>query len=140
MSDDPLQVRSHKAKSANASDLMKAKAVSRAGRVTNFCPYGCENHELDEFEYCRHLIGFTPPGRKDVYEYMPPPEPGDKKKRRTVDGNDVRPVQRGDKLVRITTSYRVYRDVDLERERAELAEAKARQKQTQAGTGSGSAS
>jgi hypothetical protein len=117
MESDPLAAHGPKPKSANASPLMKAQARAKAGTVVNACPFGCDVGDLDEHGYCRHLVGFTPPGRKDVFEFMPPAEAGTGILRRAVDGNDVRQVRGSDKLVRITTSHRVYRDVDAERER-----------------------
>lgn len=124
MEGDPLAMHGPKPKTSNASPLMQAQRRATAGRVVNACPFGCDDGDLDEHGYCRHLVGFTPPGRRDVYEHMPPPEEGAGVLRRAVDGNDVRKVQPSDKLVRITTSCRVYRDVDLEREREELARQK----------------
>ena len=129
MEGDPLEMHGPRPKSANASPLMRAKAQTKAGRIVNACPFGCADGELDEHGYCRHLVGFTPPGRKDVYEHMPPAEPGEGVLRRAVRAGDVRPVIRSDKLVRITTSHRVYRDVDRVKER-----------QNQAGAGAGQSS
>ena len=71
--------------------------------------------DLDQNGYCRHLIGFTVPGSKKVFERM-----GVKEGQRIVDGRHKETVKPGDKLVRITTSYRVYRDVDKDNELAEL--------------------
>jgi hypothetical protein len=44
------------------SELLKAQAEDGPG--TNFCPFGCNDDELDEQGYCFHLIGFSPDGRK----------------------------------------------------------------------------
>jgi len=40
------------------------KAQSEEGANVNFCPYGCNDEELDEQGYCFHLIGFSPDGKK----------------------------------------------------------------------------
>jgi len=103
--------------------LMKAKTEAITGQKVNFCPYGCEDGDLDEHGYCRHLVGFTNDGklfepmyrteggRRVVRCEMQPKHPGDR-------GPDVemvpvlKPVLKTDKLVQITVSYRVYRNVD----------------------------
>lgn len=95
------------ARSANLSDLMLAKNRVTDGDKVNACPFGCQVPDLDENGYCRHLVGFAD---GDLTKFEPlrgPNEFG----HRVVDGSDPQPVLRSDRLVRITTSYRVYRDV-----------------------------
>jgi hypothetical protein len=29
------------------------------GEIINYCPFGCPKEDLDEYGYCRHLVGFT---------------------------------------------------------------------------------
>ncbi len=38
------------------------------GQVVNYCPFGCQDAELDERGYCRHLVGFTNNGKE--YEQL----------------------------------------------------------------------
>ncbi len=108
------------------SPLMRALTGNHKGEKINFCPFGCEDGDLDDNGYCRHLIGFTNDGK--LYEPMVR-----RKGQRVVqveremseagldeEGNmqytqgppRLLPVVKGDKLERITTSSRVYRDVD----------------------------
>lgn len=124
MQGDPLLLKGARPKQANLSELMRRKAQALAGRVVNMCPHGCEDHELDDHGYCRHLIGFTKPGNPKVFEYFAPALEGDPRKLRTVNGADVRPVKKTDQLVRITDCFRVYRDVDAELEEATRPAAK----------------
>jgi|HubBroStandDraft_2_1064218.scaffolds.fasta_scaffold65285_2 hypothetical protein len=121
------------------SELMKAK--SRAKGKVNACPFGCTMQQLDDNGYCRHLVGFTT-DRKTmeplIRETKINPDNGERMLtgRRIVrpatrqvedivdyddEGNPIKgkvripvpePLQPGDKLVRITVSYRVYRDRD----------------------------
>lgn len=134
------------------SELMKAKG--RAKGVVNVCPYGCDLVHLDEHGYCRHLVGFTTDrksyeplvremrldpatgkqyftGRRVIRQVM-------KQVDEVVDHDDEtgkpiitkvgvpqRPaVLPGDRLIRVTISYRVYRDVnpDAARKRIEFTE------------------
>lgn len=104
------------------SDLMRRHAENTTGGVVNACPYGCEDEELDENGYCPHLIGFATPNDK-LHEkkpsmYEPLVQNGEHKIvvgfKRDAAGKRVPnlfPLLKGDKIVRITTSYRVYRDV-----------------------------
>lgn len=96
-----------KARDANHSPLMRALAKAAQGETVNFCPFGCEEHELDERGYCPHLVGFSNDG-KTMEPFV---QKGDQ---RVVVGERPEPVRKGDKLVRITVSSRVYRDVDKE--------------------------
>ena len=84
------------------SPLMQAKAQALSGEKVNACPFGCELEELDEHGYCRHLVGFTTDGKVLERQRLV----GD---RRQVFGNEKEPVRKGDVLVQITTSSRVYR-------------------------------
>lgn len=92
-------------RSANLSDLMKAKSRASLGEKVNFCPFGCDDEDLDDLGYCEHLVGIALPDGKT----MEPVITDDRGRRRVV-GASPQPVQRGDKLVRITTCSRVYRD------------------------------
>lgn len=113
---DPLGVHGHRPKQANHSELLKAQAVARqTGHTANLCPFGCTSQELDDFGYCRHLIGFTQPQNPKQFETFMPPDKEDGMRRR-VDGKQIRPVKPGDVVVPISSAAgsRVYRDVDLE--------------------------
>ncbi len=90
------------------SDLMRAKAQNRTGEKVNFCPFGCEEADLDDHGYCKHLVGFT----NDQKNYEPMREGKNRDgspAARKVFGNESKPVLKTDQLVQITTSYRVYR-------------------------------
>lgn len=91
-------------KKANLSPLMRAKAKCMTGVTPNVCPFGCTDAHLDDFGYCHHLVGFST-DKKTM-------EPVLKKNgKRVNDGKNRQPVLKTDRLARITTSYRVYRDV-----------------------------
>ena len=112
-----------RAKQGHLSPLMKAKNRSMKGQVVAACPYGCTVEKMDEHGYCKHLVGFT----SDCNKYEPMKRVNGKRvvqcKMVPLEGQtseegeplmvpqleDVRPT---DKLVRISVSYRVYRDVD----------------------------
>ncbi len=122
------------------SPLMKAQALAKGEKV-NFCPFGCSLEVLDEHGYCRHLIGFTNEFTTSAQNkvsvlpgagYEPMVRrlgkrivqiPGRKVMSKTVDPEDKEPewewvpdplpkISPDDILERITTSCRVYRDVD----------------------------
>ncbi len=38
--------------------------------IVNYCPFGCQKHQLSEHGYCRHLLGFT--NDEKVYEPIGP--------------------------------------------------------------------
>lgn len=99
-------------KKANHSPLMKRKARLLSGHVANVCPFGCENQHLDDNGYCFHLVGFT--NDKKTLEPLVTI-----KGRRVNDSRKKELVRKTDKLMRITTSYRVYRDVKPSKEEAE---------------------
>ncbi len=40
-------------------DPQVSQNISKAGVPDNHCPFGCERADLDEFGYCKHLVGFT---------------------------------------------------------------------------------
>lgn len=99
---DPRQVGPQQ-RSANHSPLM-AKLVKRSqGEVVNECPFGCTDEELDDNGYCGHLIGFYSQGT--MYE---PRIRRKKDGRIIVSGAQKKPMEKGFRLVRITTSARVY--------------------------------
>lgn len=109
------------------SPLMQAKKNAKNGQKVNACPFGCTVAQLDEIGLCKHVVGITVPGDQTRYEPVVR-----KRGRRVVsverekiptgetneDGEaefDWGPplyhkVQAADKLVRITTSCRVYRE------------------------------
>jgi len=116
------------------SELLKAQARAGAGEKVNFCPFGCEDEQLDEHGYCRHLIGFTNDkknfepmvrvkrGRKVVRvrkegtgEFVRDMEEDDEGNPVMVEEEIMKPVLEPvlstDKLVQISISYRVYRDI-----------------------------
>lgn len=89
---------------ANHSPLMKALSSRQSiNDVINFCPFGCEDHELDEHGYCGHLIGFYSKGTS-----FEPRVRRKKDGRVIVDGTKPRPMEKGFVRVKITTSARVY--------------------------------
>ncbi len=96
-----------KPKDANHSPLMLAMGRAELGQKVNFCPFGCTDEELDEHNYCDHLVGFTKPGNDKVFE----PQVTDEKGERHVQGHRAEPVLPTDKLVRITVCSRVYRQL-----------------------------
>ncbi len=103
------------------SALMKAKGKAVSGAKVNACPFGCEDVELDENGYCRHLVGFTED--KKHYEPMVVGRDGRRvvqvpmvrdEERSTAEFEATKPllmkVEKDDTLIQITTSYRVYRN------------------------------
>lgn len=90
------------------SPLMAAKAQNRTGEKVNFCPFGCEDADLDDHGYCKHLVGFT--NDQKTYEPMRESKNADGSAGpRKVYGSESKQVLKTDQLVQITTSYRVYR-------------------------------
>lgn len=99
---DPRQV-GPQARRNNHSPLMQALSKRSEGEQVNFCPFGCEDHELDDKGACHHLVGYTNGGV--TYE----PRVRDHTGRIFVDGTKREPLKRGShRLVKITTSARVY--------------------------------
>lgn len=99
---DPRQV-GPQARRNNYSPLMQALSKRSEGETVNFCPFGCEDGELDINGYCHHLVGFTNGGK--TYE----PRVRGRGGRIFVDGSKREPLKRGaHRLVKITTSARVY--------------------------------
>lgn len=106
------------------SKFFKLQSSLMPGNVVNACPFGCGDDQLDEKGFCYHMVGFCNSDRdgKPLREYEPlcrmrmqsPNQPG-----KIVDrGNTLmvlggkehrQPLQKGDVLVRITNSFRVYR-------------------------------
>lgn len=93
------------ARSANLSPLMLAQSRVIDGEKVNGCPFGCELHHLDDLGHCVHLVGYADGDLSTFEPLLPKNEFG----HRVVRGSTPQPVLRTDKLVRITTSYRVYR-------------------------------
>lgn len=83
------------------------KAVTRAKMAKdpppNFCPFGCEAHQLDDNGYCHHLIGFTDGGR-----FFEPRKPTDHMGITTLGGKHKLPMRKGFVRVPISVSARVY--------------------------------
>lgn len=93
-----------KAKSANHSELMTALLEAIFTKtVVNRCPFGCSDDQLDQHGFCGHLVGFYNGGQ--TFE---PRVVRKKDKRIVVDGTKRQPMKQGYRLVRITTTARVY--------------------------------
>lgn len=121
--------------------LYKAGGHAARGRV-NACQFGCKEKDLDENGFCRHLVGFSPDGRNfepmvketrvdritglkvltgrritkprmvqvdEIVEYDAERGVGIKM---PVYKPEMEKVRKGDVLVRISSGYRVYRNVD----------------------------
>lgn len=102
---------------ARLSPLMKAKrrAVG-SNQVVNKCPFGCKDHQIDHHGYCYHLVGIT-----DNKKTLEPMEL--KGGFRQVNGKKRQRIKDGDRLVRITNNWRVYRDVEMPEGEREYLEA-----------------
>lgn len=112
---DPRIVPAQDRRAPALSPLMVAHSRNGVGEKVNFCPFGCPGDDLDEFGYCRHLVGFTnEPREGGVLEPM-----HQRGGRRYVDSSALEKVRKGDRFVQITVSYRVYREAP------DLAPAKA---------------
>ncbi len=110
---DPRQVGPQMRKT-NHSELMKALNLRSAGEVVNFCPYDCTDGQLDENGHCGHLIGFYNGGQ--TYEPRIRRKKGNRPHedgRIIVDGSKRKKMEKGFKLVRITTTARVYSSVPI---------------------------
>src|SRR5438132_2664246 len=84
--------------------MRQAKAAAKGERL-NLCPCGCDDKELTEHDYCKHLVGFSNDGKTvELREIVN--EPGKSPYERV--GRETRPIGEDDHLVQITTSYRVY--------------------------------
>ena len=101
------------------------------GHKVNLCPFGCQEEHLDEHGYCRHLVGFTNNGQ--TYEPMRrDPNTGRrsvqvKRSRRACgvddEGNEqfeegpleLLPIKPTDKVIQITTTARVYRELQAKK-------------------------
>lgn len=112
------------------SELMKAKKNAKNGQVVNACPFHCKDSSLDEHGYCKHLVGITVPGDDTRFEPMRRIKgryqivvPRDKVVFPLLEGEEdsdkpayewgppqYGKVEKGDVLVRITVSSRVYRE------------------------------
>ncbi len=125
----PVEERLKKSKE-HLSPLMRAKQQAQNGEKVNACPFGCTIEDLDDQGYCRHLVGFTIPGNRKLYEPLVM-----KRGRRVVqvardkmkmgelaeDGQEdwvwgppqYEQVQKTDTLIDITCSARVYRDIPV---------------------------
>lgn len=88
---------------------MVAQSKATTGEKVNFCPFGCEEDDIDANGYCDHVVGFTNDGK--TYEPMVKDERIGRRVVRVPKSGDLPKVQKGDKLVPITTSSRVYREI-----------------------------
>ncbi len=90
-------------RSANYSPLMMKISKSHRGVPINACPFGCTDEHCDDHGYCAHLIGFYNGGTTF--------EPRVRRKhdgRIIVDGTRRQQMKKGYRLVKITTTARVY--------------------------------
>jgi hypothetical protein len=115
--DDDLYVPRLLPKKDMRSKLIRSKEKA-AGLIVNACPFGCSDEELDAEAYCEHLVGFTDPSNDRVFYPLKWRESVDGRGRvvkrfRYVDGDDRQMVEKGDQLVRVTTSARVYRELPI---------------------------
>lgn len=98
---DP-RVMSHRKVKDMRSDLMKAKGESDQGAPPNFCPFDADPDHLNDQGYCEHLVGFSNDQETmEPVKYRPSGHP-------YLCGEKPVPIPKGAKLVRVTTSYRVY--------------------------------
>lgn len=83
------------------------------------CPYGCKAGDQDRMGYCRHLVGFVNSDTLKDGEVKNPPEGAvvelvakkpDEHGRRPIKGRGE--LRKGDYVLRITSSLRVYRKLD----------------------------
>lgn len=130
-----VSITSPRDKNPALSQLMTVKARLKVGEALNACPFGCETEDLDEGGKCRHLIGYTNDTpemfKRGQGTYEPLVQDGDQRrvamrrerresrdaagKKVMIDGPPIPEKGRpSDVLVRITISYRVYRNVDAE--------------------------
>lgn len=94
-------------RSANYSPLMRALSRKSLGEIVNFCPFGCSNDNLDELGFCGHLVGFYNGGQ--TYEpRIPQKTKAGRVMRIITDGSKRCPMKQGYRLVKITTTARVY--------------------------------
>lgn len=110
------------------SALLKAKAKASGGVVAEACPYGCKPDDgMDDLGYCRHLVGFS----NDQKTYEPLVRMPNGMRRIQLPRNSRgKPLplpekQKGDKFVRISTSYRVYREDVPDEDEEEIDETAA---------------
>lgn len=110
--DEDLYLPKQRQKKDTRSKLMRSKAAA-AGLIVNACPFGCEDHQLDEQTYCKHMVGTTDPDDDRIFfpmKWRDDVQTPGVKRFRFIDGSDPQMVQKTDVLVRITTCSRVYRD------------------------------
>lgn len=103
-------------KTDRRSDYLKARAHS-GGQTLNFCPFGCEDHTLDDRGFCLHMIGNT---HQPEHEGERPKTFSPLKYQRsldgqilydtlTIDGTDSQQVLASDVLVLVSVDSMVYR-------------------------------
>lgn len=103
-------------KTDRRSDYLKARAHS-GGQVLNFCPFGCEDHTLDDQGRCLHLVGNT---HQPEHEGERPKIYSPLKYGRNLDGSiqfdvlvtdgaDPQPVHEKDVLIPVSVDSMVYR-------------------------------
>ena len=111
------------------SKLIRSKE-KYPGKIINVCKRvmgakACKDEQLDEQQYCRHLVGFTDPDNENIFYPFKFRVPLDKngnpldlsklkrvRLQRYLDGEDPQPVLKTDRKIQVTTCFRVYRDVD----------------------------
>lgn len=115
-------IRDDTPKTDRRSDYLKAKAFS-GGAVVNTCPYGCEDHQLDDRGFCKHLVGHSHPCGEEERPTVFSPLKYDRTLSGEIkydvlvnDGNDIQEVLLSDELVRISVSHMVYRKNPGERQ------------------------
>lgn len=98
--------------------------ASAAGGKLNLCPCGCDEKDLNEHGYCKHLVGFTVEGKViELREANPAPAILERT------GFKTEPVREDDILVPITSTSRVYRGKRVVRLSEQDQAAKAQQEQ-----------
>lgn len=93
---------------AKLSPLRKAQLKAHQGQIVNACPCGCADEDLDDLGYCEHLVGISVPVPPNVKPTHMELVVADEKGRIRVLGSQTAPIPAKAKLVRITTSCRVY--------------------------------
>lgn len=103
---DPRQFGPQQRK-ARLSKLAAAQKRARASnQVVNVCPFGCTDNNLDGNGYCYHLVGTSNDKMSMEPMFLDP-----QRHIRRTDGKKRQKLKDGDKLVRCSNNFRVYRDV-----------------------------
>lgn len=103
---DPRQFGPQQRK-ARLSKLAASQKRARAyNQIVNVCPFGCADNNVDENGYCYHLVGTS--DDKKTYE----PMVLDPVRNIRVTDRRRKKLKDGDKLIRCSNNFRVYRDVE----------------------------